>query len=1043
MPTRSLSPRWLRADEASSFALAALCFGLLAGAALAARAAGVGLFVESWGAQNVPLLYLGSAAFVMTSAGVLVWLMARRRVEWLLWRIIAAVGMASLLLRALLPVLPEAMSVAAFLLADLIAQLLIALFWALAGRLYDPRQSRRLLGPLGASGTLACILVGSAVAPLASRAGTENLILGVGLLLFAAAICARPLAGHIDQDYLPGALQRPGFAESLRVLGRHPLALSLAGLVVLATASLLLVDYVFVALLEATRSGDQYAAFYGTLYARANLGALVIQLLLASALLRMGGVQLGLAVLPGSLLLFVTLGLVTGDFLWIAVAKAHEPLFFFTLHAMAMQMLYHGVPEEIRDRVRAAADGIVRPATVLVIGATLLIFGARGHWRLVLALTLPLLIIWLWSTRLNRRRYLKALIDSLDSRRLERQGIPLGAETIDTLRARWSVATPEERGYLVALVEELDVTELAAEWIDGGDVPPGPLLARLLRVLEGEDDLVDIDRVVDWSRDQESEVGVAAARLILQLPKLSLAEDPDEAAQETARRIERLPPVVVGLRELRRRPADEAQPTVVHWFEEISPEDQRLVVACLDLVPGAERRALAHHLVAGSDLALKRQGLRAAAQARDPADAPWILQGLRTPELMADAVEGLRRLGPETVNATLEAHPELDLGLGEGLLLGLVADWQDSDFLPFLERRVEQGDHRRTAAEALASVLRAHPQQRTRRRCVAKGLGILTEAELAFRLLGRAARLPGSQFLQRGLAAECRDRLETALWLFEADRRTGLDMGRVSDRLLGANQRYRGRALETLENSLDLSARTALQRLFEPAASEDPHQIDGDLSRAVRSREFEWSTRGAALMQLRSRSPQEFERLRVELREAVHTPETIRELVEAPTGGMRPVAPLDTDADAPASGRKQTMITYERAARLSEIDLFTSLRPSALALLAERATERVLPAGGTLFEQGAEGRSMYLIVSGEVEILRDERRLATLGAGEHVGEMSLLDDETRSATVRATEDALLLRIGRRDFHALVTSHSDAALAVMRSLSQRLRQASDG
>ena len=121
------------------------------------------------------------------------------------------------------------------------------------------------------------------------------------------------------------------------------------------------------------------------------------------------------------------------------------------------------------------------------------------------------------------------------------------------------------------------------------------------------------------------------------------------------------------------------------------------------------------------------------------------------------------------------------------------------------------------------------------------------------------------------------------------------------------------------------------------------------------------------------------------------------------------------------------MITYERAARLSEIDLFASLQPSALALLAEGATERVLPQGEILFEEGAEGRSMYLIVSGEIEVTRDGRRLATLEAGEHVGEMSLLDDKSRSATVRATEDTLLLRIGRRDFHSLVTSSSELSL----------------
>ena len=1041
MPIRSLSPRWLRADEASSFALAALCFGLLAGAALAARAAGVGLFVEHWGAQNVPLLYLGSAAFVMTSAGVLVWLMARRQVEWLLWRVILLVGIVALLLRALLPWLPQTMSVAAFLLADVIAQLLIALFWALAGRLYDPRQSRRLLGPLGASGTLACILVGAAVAPAASRAGTASLILGVGLLLFAAAACARPLAGHLDQDYRPGALQRPGFAESIRVLGRHPLAVSLAGLVMLATASLLLVDYVFVAQLEATRSGDEYAAFYGMLYARANLGALVIQLLLAAALLRMGGVQLGLAVLPGSLLVFVALGLATGDFLWIAVAKAHEPLFFFTLHAMAMQMLYHGVPEEIRDRVRAAADGIVRPATVLLIGATLLVFGARGQWRLVLALTLPLLLVWLWATRLNRRRYLKALIDSLDSRRLERQGIPLGAETIGTLRERWKLAAPEERGYLVALVEELDVTELAAEWIDSGDVEPGPLLARLLRVLEGEDDVVDLERMIEWTREDDRSVALAASRLVVLLPDLDSTvgdkPEPDPGV------IERLPAVVAGLRAFRhadqsedRDAAETPGPrSLTDWFRELGEEEQTLVVACLDLLPGDERRRLAGEVLEHGPLPLRRRALRVAARATDPDDAQWILSGLRVPELVTDAHEGIRRLGPEvirpdTVETALTAH-EGGLGSGEALLLDLIGDWQDDDFVPLLERRLADPGFRKPASMALASVLRAHPHKAPRRRAAQFGLDTLKEAELAFRLRRQLSSRQVFGFLRRCIEAECRSRLETALWLFEADTRTGLDMTLVADRVMGVEGHRRSRTLETLDNSLELGPRTALQRLFEPSAGSDDEHFRDDLTRVSSSGEFDWPTRGAALLAVREGGFAEITEAIVGNADAA--PRAFRELLDS-TG--------DSDPAREISERTSTMITYERAARLSEIDLFASLQPSALALLAERATERVLPQGEALFEEGAEGRSMYLIVSGEIEVNRDGRRLATLGAGEHVGEMSLLDDQTRSATVRATEDSLLLRIGRRDFHSLVTSSSEAALAVMRSLSQRLRRASE-
>ena len=82
-------------------------------------------------------------------------------------------------------------------------------------------------------------------------------------------------------------------------------------------------------------------------------------------------------------------------------------------------------------------------------------------------------------------------------------------------------------------------------------------------------------------------------------------------------------------------------------------------------------------------------------------------------------------------------------------------------------------------------------------------------------------------------------------------------------------------------------------------------------------------------------------------------------------------------------------------------------------------------AGQTIFRQGELGRSFYIILNGEVQVVRHEdgedREVATLGAGEFFGEMSLLQGVRRTASIRALTPVDLLAMSRSDFTALATS----------------------
>jgi CRP-like cAMP-binding protein len=83
-------------------------------------------------------------------------------------------------------------------------------------------------------------------------------------------------------------------------------------------------------------------------------------------------------------------------------------------------------------------------------------------------------------------------------------------------------------------------------------------------------------------------------------------------------------------------------------------------------------------------------------------------------------------------------------------------------------------------------------------------------------------------------------------------------------------------------------------------------------------------------------------------------------------------------------------------------------------------------------------------VDGEVRIMvgndGTEKEFARRGLGEVIGEMALLSGDTRTATVIAATATHLICLDRKKFEGLLRERSDVALAVMRVLCMRLKEA---
>ena len=108
---------------------------------------------------------------------------------------------------------------------------------------------------------------------------------------------------------------------------------------------------------------------------------------------------------------------------------------------------------------------------------------------------------------------------------------------------------------------------------------------------------------------------------------------------------------------------------------------------------------------------------------------------------------------------------------------------------------------------------------------------------------------------------------------------------------------------------------------------------------------------------------------------------------------------------------------------LSTSALFRPLERSERRELATRFRARDALAGEVVITEGARGDGLYVILAGDVEVLRDGAVAGTLGAGGVFGEMSLLDGVPAVATVRTLRRTSLLRLPVSELSAVLERHT--------------------
>ncbi len=124
---------------------------------------------------------------------------------------------------------------------------------------------------------------------------------------------------------------------------------------------------------------------------------------------------------------------------------------------------------------------------------------------------------------------------------------------------------------------------------------------------------------------------------------------------------------------------------------------------------------------------------------------------------------------------------------------------------------------------------------------------------------------------------------------------------------------------------------------------------------------------------------------------------------------------------------------------LSSVPLFSACSQKDLEKIARASNEISVEQGRVLVDQGDAGREAFVIIEGEATVKRNQRKIASLGPGDAIGELSLLDHGPRTATVEAATPMTLLVLSTREFTGVVDQVPGLAHKLMANLASRIRE----
>ncbi len=704
--------------------------------------------------------------------------------------------------------------------------------WTLANHVLTTREARRVFGLLAGGAIAGGIFAGFFSKIVAQKFGTESLLLGMAIFLFACLplvviVWRQHEQGVLEADPPEVAAERPrNLRESMRLVFSSTYLRAIAALIGISSLVTEVISWQFKAVAQQfIPAKDQLAAFFGDFTFYAGVLALIVQLLVTSRFLRRFGIGVALFTLPVGLVATSVYMLFTGTLLSVILLRGADWVWRYSIDKSTVELLYLPLPSRIKFQVKWFIDTVIWRMGTGISGIIVLFFvtylgltARQVNW-----VVLALLGAWLGSAWVARKQYVTSLTESIREHRIAAEPPVLDRFTTEVLNASLSASDPEQVLYALNVLEpEQHAAHPPVRVLLNH--PEAEVRRKAISVLAAGADKTVVPQIEALLQDPSLEVRTEALLYLAHHANV----DPLERIQQLGDFADFS--IRSAMVAFLARPGDAqnlefARQLLADMAGESGPGGKRARIEAarlLGILPDKFDPLLAQ-LLADPDVEVVRQAMLSVWKLQKRRLVPQLLDRLADPQLRADAAEVLTRFGNSIVGR-LSDHmsdpavpievrrqiPAILTNMGTQLACNALADHLlDSD-----------SRLRLTVVAALNTLRRLHPQLG----CDAETLEMLLAAEIlghyrSYQILERLETMFQSYESLAGTLSEAMklevERIFGVLdLLYPRDDFPSVYFGLQSKRMV-----LHDNALEFLDNVLKTEFRRMLVPLLDPKVS--------------------------------------------------------------------------------------------------------------------------------------------------------------------------------------------------------------------------------
>jgi len=282
-------------------------------------------------------------------------------------------------------------------------------FWALAGRIFDLRQGKRLFGLISAGEVISTIIGFFSIPFLLKYINVADLIsislLGIVLCFIVLFITLKKFSIKFQPIKPAGSSKKVTEHITIKEVFKTRYLALMFILAILPMFAIYFVDFVFLTQTKIEYPDKNFiAGFLGIFFGLAAVAEFFIKVLLSGRLISKYGIKLGLAALPAAMLAGTLLASSSGTlygtagifYSFIAFTKFSERVLRSALNDPSYQILYQPLPEQKRIEFQGQIEGVPKAFGNVMGGIVLLLFANLSFLNIIHYNYIFLAVLILW-----------------------------------------------------------------------------------------------------------------------------------------------------------------------------------------------------------------------------------------------------------------------------------------------------------------------------------------------------------------------------------------------------------------------------------------------------------------------------------------------------------------------------------------------------------------------------------------------------------------------------------------------------------------------